>query len=358
MKKTILYKEHVGLGAKVIPFGGYEMPVSYSSGIKSECMAVRNDVGIFDVSHMGQIRIEGKNVFEFLQNVLTNDIAKLNEYDAQYTAICNHNGGIIDDLILYKEKNSYLLIVNASNIDKDYNWLKNNKSNEIIITNLSDEYSLIAIQGPNSRSLIEDITNQKQEQKFYTYKNSLYDNNKIIISRTGYTGELGYEIIGSHKIISELWKVAIEKGATPCGLASRDVLRMEMKYCLYGSDLNNNTTPIESGLGWITSFKKGDFIGREAILKKDTPERKNLICFEMIERGISRHGYDIIIDESKVGNVTSGTHSPILNKSIGIGYIPLDLSNIGRIIYIDIRNKLVKAKIVKAPFIDNTSLLY
>ena len=348
MNRTALYEEHKILGAKLVPFGGFEMPVNYPEGIKKECYAVRNDVGIFDVSHMGEFHVKGDNAKTFLQTSLTNNVLKLNIGDAQYTVMCYDNGGIVDDLILYKIQDGYLLVVNASNIEKDFNWLKDHLQTKVILENHSDDCSLIAVQGPRSRSLIELILGEKQPQRFYTFKYLNFQDEEIMVSRTGYTGELGYEIMGSHKIIKQFWKKCI---------AARDILRMEMKYCLYGNDLDQNTTPIEAGLSWITSFDKGGFIGKESMLnKKNRGKSIKLVAFEMLERGIPRKDYEIYIDDKCTGKVTSGTQSPTLNIGIGMGFVVANLSNPGQKIDILIRDKKVNAIIVNPPFIITTSL--
>ncbi len=358
MKKTAIFDKHKTLGAKLMPFGGFEMPVSYPDGINKECFAVRNNVGIFDVSHMGEFFVSGENAENFLQQLLTNDISKLKFGDAQYTAMCFEDGGIVDDLILFKRKTGFLLIVNASNIEKDFQWLDSQIIDNVILENRSDQYSLIAIQGPKSRELIESILKEKQHQKFYTFIEAEYSGEPVIISRTGYTGELGFEILGSHKAIVDLWNNSIDAGATPCGLAARDILRMEMKYCLYGNDMDEKTTPLEAGLGWITSFKKGGFTGMESIIdRKENGRNKKLIAFEMCERGIPRKDYEIFLDNEIVGRVTSGTQSPTLGAGIGLGYMSGENTNPGQEIAIAIRNNKAKAIIIQPPFIKETSLL-
>ena len=355
MKKTILYDKHYNLGAKILPFAGYSMPIVYPDGILSECKEVRNNVGIFDVSHMGQFRISGLGSKEFLQKLLINDITKLKVGDAQYTAMCNFEGGVIDDMILYKEKNSFLLIVNASNIDKNFDWMsKINLSHNVKLDNISDQNSLIAIQGPNSRKTLESILNQKISNDFYTFIESSYKNSKIFISRTGYTGELGFEIMASNKTIQFLWDAFIDMKVKPCGLASRDILRIEMKYCLYGNDMDESVTPYESNLGWITSLNKGDFIGKDTIIKKrDTCK---LVGFKMLKRGIPRKGYEILQDNKVIGKVTSGTQSPVLNCGIGLARIKSDSIIHQKKIKILIRDKQVEAKLYLKPFIKKTSL--
>ena len=356
MKKTALYEQHKKLGAKILPFSGYEMPITYSKGINSECYEVRNNVGMFDVSHMGQFRLTGIDSKDFLQRILINDINKLKIGDAQYTAMCNDQGGIIDDMILYREKESYLLVVNASNIEKNFNWIdSHNNNNNITLTNESDQYSLIAIQGPKSRKVIEQVFDTKIINKFYTFRELKYKNENIFISRTGYTGELGFEIMGSHKMIKNIWRECLDLNVHPCGLASRDILRIEMRYCLYGNDMNDLVTPYESNLGWITALNKDNFIGKKNIeYKKGT---KRLIGFKMLERGIPRKGYEIIFNDNVIGEVTSGTQSPTIKTGIGMGRILLDDISHGQEIEILVRDKKIRAEIYLKPFLNKTSIL-
>ena len=355
MKKTALYQEHTKLNAKILPFSGYEMPITYPQGINSECYEVRNNVGMFDVSHMGQFKVSGIGASNYLQRILINDLNKIKIGDAQYTALCNDDGGIIDDLILYKEKKSFLLIVNASNIDKNYKWMNKHVTDDVILKNESDKYSLIAIQGPKSREIIESIFQDKIDHKFYSFVNREYKDEKVFISRTGYTGELGFELMGSGQIIKEIWEKCIDLKVAPCGLASRDILRIEMKYCLYGNDMNDLVTPFESNLGWITSLDKDDFIGKNKIISKK--DSRKLIGFKMLERGIPRKDYKILLDDKAIGEVTSGTQSPSLKIGVGMGRILIDKIEHGQEIDILIRNKKVKAEIFLKPFLDKTSLL-
>ncbi|MBC8213915.1 MAG: glycine cleavage system aminomethyltransferase GcvT [Candidatus Marinimicrobia bacterium] len=358
-KKTALYERHINLGAKMVSFAGYQMPVSYPVGIQKEYSAVRNDVGMFDVSHMGQFSIIGDGTLDFLQKVTINDVSKMKVNEAQYSAMCYPNGGIVDDLILYRKSNGYFAVINASNIEKDFDWLKQNLTGDVELENLSDEYSLIAIQGPKTRELLSQFTDADLHIPFYSYIDAEVCGNKIMLSRTGYTGELGFEIYGNHIAVQEIWDSLIDTGeVTPAGLASRDVLRMEMKYCLYGNDIDKTTNPIEASLGWVTALDKGDFIGRDVIAKvRENRPNRRLITFVMEERGIPRQGYEIQVNSENVGIVTSGTQSPILNCGIGLGYVKRGLNKSGNEIDIIIRNKPVKAKIVKPPFVKNTSLM-
>ena len=355
--KTSIYDEHLKLGGRMIPFADYYMPANYKSGIINEYKSVRSDVGLFDVSHMGQIEISGQQSSLFLQYVTTNNIEKMKTGSAQYNLICNHNGGIIDDVIIYKlSDNNFIIIVNASNIAKDYKWLIKNKNQDIQIRNLSDNFSLIALQGPNSRKVISDLYNIELENKFYTFINKKIFDKEVLISRTGYTGELGYEILSDHETILKIWKNLIDKDVTPCGLAVRDTLRIEMKYCLYGNDINDEINPIEAGLKWVVDLSKEKFIGKNAIEKIYIEKpAKQLVCFEMQERGIPSKSYDIYSNDEKIGFVTSGTFSTNLNKGIGLGYVE-SIKIKDDICDIKIRNKFIKANIIKPPFITNYSL--
>ena len=353
--KTSLYDIHVKLGAKIMPFAGFQMPVVYSDGIKVEHQAVRHSVGMFDVSHMGQLWITGEGSFKFMQKITINDIRKLKVGDAQYSAMCYDDGGIIDDLIIYRKNNGYLMVVNASNIEKDLNWLISHKTDDIKIENHSSRYSLIALQGPKSREILSNFI--IEELKFYSFIESNILGNPIMLSRTGYTGELGYEIYISNVHAIDLWNTFLDMGVVPCGLASRDILRMEMKYCLYGNDIDESTNPIEAGLGWITAFSKNNFIGQSALLdvKKNQPSRK-LVCFILNNRGIPRKGYRVMVNGLDVGYVTSGTISMSLGKGIGMAYIKQGFEKIGDRIDIMIRNKVNSAVIIQSPFVKNTSI--
>lgn len=358
MKNIALHDTHEALGAKMVPFAGYNMPVSYE-GVNSEHETVRNAVGIFDVSHMGEFLILGKKALELIQKVTSNDASKLEIGQAQYSCMPNETGGIVDDLLVYRVKDDdYLLVVNASNIDKD--WAHISKYNEAIgatIRNISEDYSLLAIQGPKAVEAMQSITSiDLSSIKFYHFVVGPFAGiDHVIISATGYTGSGGFEIYCKNSEVQQIWDKVFEAGTDfnikPIGLAARDTLRLEMGYCLYGNDINDTTSPFEAGLGWITKFTK-DFVNAEALHdeKKRTPERK-LIAFELTERGIPRHDYDIVDTQGKkIGIVTSGTMSPSLNKGIGLGYVPFVFSDIGNTIHIQIRKKAIPATIVKPPF--------
>ena len=357
MIKTSLYNQHEKLSAKILPYAGFLMPITYSKGIATEYFSVRDKVGMFDVSHMGEFYVTGDESEEFLQKITINDVSKLNNNDVQYSAMCLDDGGIIDDLLLYKfnDKN-FLMVVNASNIDKDLNWVLKHATPNVKIENVSNYYSLIALQGPNSRNIVKELFGISINISFYKFIEFSFNKRKIVLSRTGYTGELGYEIYSDDESIINIWERLIELDVQPCGLAVRDILRMEMKYCLYGNDISEKTNPIEAGLGWITSLTKKNFIGKDAIIASKNINKK-LVSFILLERGIPRKDYDIFSENNKIGKVTSGTQSLRLKNGIGLGYVDINYSSIGSEIYILIREKKVKAKIVKAPFIKDTSLL-
>lgn len=358
MKNTALTAIHESLGAKIVPFAGYNMPVQYE-GINIEHETVRNSVGVFDVSHMGEFLIEGDKALKLIQKVTTNDASKLELGDAQYSCIPNEKGGIVDDLICYRIKeNTYLLVVNASNIEKDWNWIS--KYNETIgadMKNLSEAYSLLAIQGPMAIEAMQSITSVDLSAiKFYKFVVGDFAGiENVIISATGYTGSGGFEIYCKNDEVEQVWNKVFEAGADfgikPIGLAARDTLRLEMGYCLYGNDINDTTSPLEAGLGWITKFTK-DFVNSEFLKnQKENGFDRKLVAFMLDERGIPRHDYPIVDEQgSEIGIVTSGTMSPSLKKGIGLGYVPKSISKSGNKIYIQIRKKTIPATIVKLPF--------
>ena len=360
-KKTALYDFHIANSNNVVDFSGFYLPVFYSS-ILDEHRAVRNKAALFDVSHMGQLIIRGKESEKKKKKVTTNDVSKLSSGHAQYSAICNESGGLIDDVIVYKRKSDYMIVVNASGIKKKYNWLKSVSTESVQIENRSNELSMIAIQGPLSREIIQAHTSANiSKLKFYNFIESIdFHGFDILLSRTGYTGELGFEIYCSNESASRIWNFILEDsngtGVKPAGLGSRDTLRLEMGYLLYGNDMNIKTTPFEAGLGWITSLNKGAFIGRDEIILKKKSLDTLLIYFVMIEKGIPRPGCDIIMQDKVVGHVTSGTISPSLNKGIGIGYIKADYVGKDKLISIGIRGRNKKGKLVNAPFYKRGSL--
>ena len=356
--KTSLYNHHVKLDSKIVDFAGFDMPVSYPAGINKESAAVRENVGVFDVSHMGQILIKGNNAFKFVQYLTTNDIALLKKGDCQYTLMCNQDGGIIDDLILYCLDDGYLLVVNASNIDKDFNWIESHVMDDVSIENLSDNTSLIALQGPNSRrtlSELEGFENILSDLKFYKFRK--YNNSQTgIVSRTGYTGELGYEIYGEHDFINDLWsKLTLEYGVQPVGLAARDILRLEMCYRLYGNDMNEEISPFECGLNWVVSKKANHFIGKDAIIERKKTMNRKIVYLEMKDRCIPRKGYRLISEERDVGYICSGTFSPNLKQGIAMAFVDIDQIKINNI-YVKIRDKMFLTNIVNNSFLMGTSL--
>lgn len=354
MKKTSLYEKHVELNAKIVPFAGFEMPLQYEGVIK-EHLAVRSTAGVFDVSHMGEFIVRGKNSEKFLNYVTINDVSKIEIGQAQYSAMCYDDGGIVDDLLIYRYNEYYMLVVNAANIEKDFNWLNKHLYDEVTIENRSDEISLLALQGPKSREILLKISESDiSELPFYHFIKGKVAGCAVTIARTGYTGELGYEIYGANdlmpKIWDELFKIGKPMGLVPVGLAARDTLRLEMKFCLYGNDIDETTHPYEAGLGWITKVDKGDFIGREAIVNRKANMSRRLVCVEMIDRAIPRQGYEIFIDDEKSGYFTSGGQSPSLQKGIGLAYIKRPYTKSGTEIEVEIRGKRKRAIIIKPPF--------
>jgi aminomethyltransferase len=354
MKKTALYDKHVALGAKMVEFAGFQMPVSYE-GIQLEHKAVREKAGVFDVSHMGEFFIEGPKAQELLNRVCSNDTAKLKKGAAQYNYFPNYSGGIIDDLIVYKMgEEKFMLVVNASNIEKDWAHLsKENKSIGATLKNESDNYSLLAVQGPKAAEILQSFTTHDLGSiPFYHFiEGSLSGIDELIISATGYTGSGGFEIYCKNETIDILWDLINEAGIKPIGLAARDTLRLEMGYCLYGNDIDETTHPIEAGLGWVTKFNH-DFINK-AQIEKDMEQgvAHRLVGFKMVDKGIPRQGYEICDEEStNIGRVTSGTSSPSLGYGIGLGYVASHKATFGSKIYIQVRNKSLKAEVVKLPF--------
>ena len=357
MKNTALTAIHEQLGAKMVPFAGYNMPVQYE-GVNAEHEIVRNGVGVFDVSHMGEFFLKGENALALIQKVTSNDASKLVNGKAQYSCLPNADGGIVDDLIVYKiEDNHYLLVVNASNIEKDWNWISSHNDLGVEMTNVSDQYSLLAIQGPKAAQAMQSLTNiDLANMGYYTFQiGDFAGKQNVIVSATGYTGSGGFEIYFKNEDAEYIWNKVFEAGAAfgikPIGLAARDTLRLEMGFCLYGNDINDTTSPLEAGLGWITKFDKTFTNSDQLLQQKEAGVARKLVGFEMIERGIPRHDYEICdAQENIVGIVTSGTQSPSLGIAIGMGYVPTALATVDSEIYIRIRNKDIKAKVVKMPF--------
>ncbi len=360
MKNTAFTHKHIALGAKMAEFAGYNMPISYS-GINDEHAAVRTNAGVFDVSHMGEFILKGENALDLIQRVTTNDASKLSPGKAQYSCLPNEEGGIVDDLLVYciEENKVYMLVVNASNIEKDWNWISKFNTKNVEMHNISDKTCLLAIQGPNATKILQPLTDLDiLNLKYYTFaKGKFAGVENVLISATGYTGAGGVEIYFEYKDgnADKIWDAIISAPSTqpvkPIGLGARDTLRLEMGYCLYGNDIDDTTSPLEAGLGWVTKFTK-DFTSR-AIFEKQKAEgiKRKLVGFQMIDKGIPRHHYEIKdAAGNKIGYVTSGTQSPSLQKAIGIGYVAIEHSTLDSEIYIAVRDKLLKAVVVKFPF--------
>lgn len=360
MKNTPFTQKHIALGAKMAEFAGYNMPISYS-GINDEHAAVRKNAGVFDVSHMGEFILKGENALDLIQRVTSNDASKLTNGKAQYSCLPNDNGGIVDDLLVYciEENKVYMLVVNASNIEKDWNWISKHNSKNVEMHNISDKTCLLAIQGPNATKILQPLTEMDiLNLKYYTFvKGKFAGVDNVVVSATGYTGAGGVEIYfedkddAADKIWDAIFEIGGPQGLKPIGLGARDTLRLEMGFCLYGNDIDDETSPLEAGLGWITKFTK-EFTSK-SILEKQKAEgiRRKLVGFEMTDKGIPRHNYEIKdAAGNKIGHVTSGTQSPSLQKAIGMGYVKVENAAIDSDIFISVRDKLLKAKIVKIPF--------
>ncbi len=361
MKATPFTNKHIALGAKMAEFAGYNMPISYS-GINDEHAAVRNNAGVFDVSHMGEFILKGEHALDLIQRVTSNDASKLTAGKAQYSCLPNAQGGIVDDLLVYcvEENKVYMLVVNASNIEKDWNWIQQFNTNNVEMHNISDKTCLLAIQGPNATKILQPLTDiDILNMKYYTFAKGVFAGvENVLVSATGYTGAGGVEIYfeDSNGAADKIWDAIFEAGKSagikPIGLGARDTLRLEKGFCLYGNDIDDTTSPLEAGLGWITKFSK-DFTAREIIEQQKTNGvTRKLVGFEMIDRGIPRHDYKIKdADGNEIGKVTSGTQSPSLQKAIGLGYVSTAFAAFDSEIYIEAREKLLKAKVVKIPFL-------
>jgi len=358
MKNTALTQTHITLGAKMVPFAGYNMPVSYS-GLNDEHATVRNAVGVFDVSHMGEFILKGDNALKLIQKVTSNDASVLTDGKAQYSCLPNETGGIVDDLLVYRiDEKTYMLVVNASNIEKDWNWIADHDTFGVEMHNISEKTSLLAIQGPQATTTLQKLTSVNlSEIPYYSFaKGTFCGVENVIISNTGYTGAGGFEIYFENEDANKIWNAIFEAGhefgIKPIGLGARDTLRLEMGFCLYGNDIDDTTSPIEAGLGWITKFTK-EFTNRAAIEKQKTDGvTKKLVGFEMIDRGIPRHDYQIAdANGTIIGKVTSGTQSPSLNIALGMGYVNTEFSKAGTEIFIMIRDKAIKAIVCKIPFL-------
>jgi len=360
MKKTKFYSVHEKLGAKIVEFAGFMMPVQYSS-IIAEHKAVRNSVGVFDVSHMGEVFVTGEKAADFVQYITVNDVDKLYPGRVQYSAMCYQDGGIVDDLLVYKFSDTkFMLVVNASNLQKDFEWMKQNNKFGVELNDLSDEYSLLAVQGPKAKETVQKAYGKELNIEYYNFIEGSIAGVDMIISRTGYTGEIGYELYfkGDEAVAEKIWNAVFEAGKEfniqPCGLGSRDSLRLEYGFCLYGNDIDQTTNPLEAGLGWITRLNKKDFIGKDALLKVKADGLKRKLCAMLSDqKAFPRHGYDLTINGEKVGIITSGTVSPVLDIPIAMGYVDIEYASEGQEINFNIRGKEVPAKIVKLPFIKN-----
>ena len=353
LKKTPLNELHKSLGGKMVDFGGWELPVQYS-GILEEHQAVRERAGVFDVSHMGEMTVRGHAALELLQKVTCNDVSRLDDGRAQYSGLLYPTAGFVDDLWVGRRgADDYLLVVNASNSDKDFEWVSDcAKGMDVEVRNVSNDYALLALQGPKAQEILQKLTDSDLTKiKYYRFAPATVDGSKGMVSRSGYTGEDGFEIFLSPGDAPRVMKKLIDAGVQPCGLGARDTLRLEAKMALYGNDIDHSTTPIEADLGWIVKLEKGDFMGRDVLQRENAegPKRK-LVGFEMVDRGIARHGYPVVAGGEEIGVVTSGTHSPTLKKAIGLAYLPLDKSAQGSEFTVLIRGKETRARVVPTPF--------
>jgi aminomethyltransferase len=357
LKRTPLFAEHQRLGGKIVPFAGYEMPVQYRAGIIAEHQAVRTAAGIFDVSHMGELYVQGGDALGFVQFVTTNDASKLEVGQAQYSAICRDDGGILDDCIVYRLADRFMLVVNASNVDKDREWIGRHTDRfDTTLTDRSEETGLIALQGPAAQKILALLTDADLDSiRYYHFTEGRVDGVEAVISRTGYTGEDGFELYLPADRTEQVWKRLLEvgqpEGLMPAGLGARDSLRLEMGYALYGNDMDEQRSPLEAGLGWVTKLDKGEFIGRDALARqKEQGVAQRLVGFICQERGFPRHGYEVRVDGESVGEVTSGIVSPMLQQGIGMCYVPVASAKPGTRIDIMVRDKAIPAEVVRPPF--------
>ena len=361
LKRTPLYDAHIDLGGKMVDFGGWNMPVQYPAGVIEEHMRTRTQAGLFDVSHMGEIWVEGVDAIPFVNRITTNDVTKLVDGQAQYSALTNTNGGVVDDLLVYRfDQDKLLLVVNASTTDKDWAWITSHKGNEnITLVNASADYCQIAVQGPAAKAILEKLTDTNLDEiKYYHFTTGKVDGVDAIISRTGYTGEDGFEVYAASGAARKLWDrfletgdYGTERGILPNGLAARNTLRLEAGMSLYGHELSDEITTLEANLGWITKLQKGEFTGSDKLREeKEAGIKRRLVGFEMTDRGIARDGFDVYINEVKVGYVTSGSPAPFLHKNIGLAFVPVEFANVGQEIKIDVRGKHLSATIVPTPF--------
>ncbi|GAA4094036.1 glycine cleavage system aminomethyltransferase GcvT [Mucilaginibacter panaciglaebae] len=360
MKNTALTQVHIGLGAKMVPFAGYNMPVQYA-GINAEHETVRKGVGVFDVSHMGEFILKGDKALDLIQRVTSNDASKLYDGKVQYSCLPNKDGGIIDDLLVYRiDEQTYMLVVNASNIEKDWNWISQFNTGDVVMKDISDRTSLLAVQGPKAAEALQSLTDiDLGSMEYYSFKKGVFAGiDNVLVSATGYTGAGGFELYVDNEHAQALWDAVFKAGEPfgikPIGLGARDTLRLEMGFCLYGNDIDDTTSPLEAGLGWVTKFNK-EFTNSAALAgQKAAGVKQKLVGFEMIDRGIPRHDYEIVDAEgNNIGKVTSGTQSPSLQKAIGLGYVKTGFTKEGTEIFVKIRDNAVKAKVVKPPFYKN-----
>jgi len=359
-KKTPLYECHIERKGKIVPFAGYLLPVQYETGLVAEHMAVRNEVGIFDVSHMGEILVEGEGALDYIQKLVTNDCSKMYDGQVKYSPLCNEEGGTIDDLLIYRfNNNKYIFVVNAANKDKDYKWMKSKEGKDVVITDISDEIALIAVQGPNSNKVLRELMDESQiPNKYYTFtENALVAGCQTFVSMTGYTGELGYEIYARPEDVVTIWNELINKGADygliPCGLGARDTLRLEAGMPLYGHELGEDITPIEADLGFSVKLNKDDFIGKVALeVKKES--KRTRVGIKITGRGIAREDCKVYFEDKEIGITTSGTHLPYLGYAAAMAYVDKEYSSVGTKVLVQVRKKLIEGEIVSLPFYKRT----
>ncbi len=358
LKKTPLNKVHRELGGKMVDFGGWDMPVQYTAGVIAEHLATRTQAGLFDVSHMGEIWVEGEDAIKFVNRITTNDVTKLVDGQAHYSALTNESGGVVDDLLVYRfDEGKLLLVVNAGTTEKDWEWIISHEKDEAItLTNASKDYCQIAVQGPRALEIAQKFTRENlPEIKYYHFTVGTFDGVDAIISRTGYTGEDGFEVYANKTRAEQIWNSLLEAGAEfgilPCGLAARNTLRLESAMSLYGHELSDEISPLEAGLGWICKLGKGEFIGREHLVKlKEDGLKRKIVGFEMVDKGIARDEMEVFVGDAKVGVVTSGSPAPFLKKNIGLAFVPIEFAKTGQEITIDVRGKKLAAQIVPTPF--------
>jgi aminomethyltransferase len=363
LKRTPLYDEHVKAGGRIVPFAGWEMPVQYPTGILEEHRAVRTKAGLFDVSHMGEVDVRGPDALDLVQHITTNDASRIEVGQAQYTVMCREDGGAIDDCIVYRFADRYMIVVNAANRSKDFDWIMEHAADrDVMVTDISDEIGLLALQGPSAESILQKLTSVDLSGiPYYHFAQGKVDEGPAIISRTGYTGEDGFELYVAAGSAAGLWRRLLEEGGAdglvPVGLGARDSLRLEMGYALYGNDIDEEHTPLEAGLGWVTKLDKGEFIGRDALVRqKEAGVQQKLVGFLLKDRGFPRHGYAVQWQGSDAGVVTSGAHAPSLNVGVGMAYVPAQASKAGTPLDIIVRERAVPAEVTRPPFYKHGSI--